>query len=409
MSAPRTIRRWLSSPRIWALVVALLVLRFVPAWWCRRAADTWSGRERAAADALATRVARWAARPLRAKAFGTGSRRFDDEWVFGAYMMAAMGAGQLARAHSDHAARHLAEMRRAIAQATSAAARRFDREGWRGADPLETLGGEHSGRREVFAGDRSGRREVFAGDRGHAAYLGYLNLALSLERSLDPATPNAKLNDRITRTLASRLARAELALVETYPGELYPVDNCAVAASIALHARATANKQHLPAFARFVRVLEKRYVAPNGLLYQRVAAGSGAPVDAPRGSGSALAAYFLSFADQQLSTRRYRAVREALVGSLLGFGMVREYARERVGRADIDSGPVVLGYGVSATGFAIGAARAHADTRTFRSLYATLHLFGAPHAAAAGELELLSGGPLGNAIALAMLSAGATR
>ena len=86
--------------------------------------------------------------------------------------------------------------------------------------------------------------------------------------------------------------------------------------------------------------------------------------------------------------------------------MVREYPAGQHGRGDIDSGPIVLGYGVSATGFALGAARAHGDARTFRALYATLHLFGAPRRDDGG-LELLSGGPLGNAIALAMLGAGA--
>jgi hypothetical protein len=77
---------------------------------------------------------------------------------------------------------------------------------------------------------------------------------------------------------------------------------------------------------------------------------------------------------------------------------------EHSGRADIDSGPVVFGFGVSATGFAIGASRANDDRDAFAALYATAHLFGAPFDEA-GARTFATGGPLGDAILFAMLTA----
>jgi hypothetical protein len=158
-----------------------------------------------------------------------------------------------------------------------------------------------------------------------------------------------------------------------------------------------------PEAASWVGQARERFVDPGtGLLIQAVSAGAD-PLDAPRGSGTFLASWFLSFADPALSRELYEAGREELSGSILRFGMMREYPRGASGWGDVDSGPVVLGYGVSSTGFALGAARAHGDLATFRSLYATAHLFGAPRRAG-DALRFTTGGPLGDALLLAMLT-----
>lgn len=91
--------------------------------------------------------------------------------------------------------------------------------------------------------------------------------------------------------------------------------------------------------------------------------------------------------------------------NLAGFGAMREYPSGRSGNGDIDSGPVVLGASVSATGFALASSRLHGDRETFVGLYRTAHLFGLPVGDSAG-FRYVSGGPLGNAILLAMLTAG---
>jgi hypothetical protein len=65
---------------------------------------------------------------------------------------------------------------------------------------------------------------------------------------------------------------------------------------------------------------------------------------------------------------------------------------------------VVLGVGVSATGFTLGGARIHGDRALYTQLYRTADLFGAPHRSGNGR-RFVSGGPLGDAILLAMLTA----
>jgi hypothetical protein len=63
-----------------------------------------------------------------------------------------------------------------------------------------------------------------------------------------------------------------------------------------------------------------------------------------------------------------------------------------------------MGFGVSATGFALGASRAHGDREVFTALYATTHLFGAPFDER-GKRTHATGGPLGDAILFAMMTA----
>ncbi len=359
-----------------------VVTATVPHRWCAREAGAWFAGDVALQGALARGVERFTGGALSETDFATGSEQFNGEWLFGTYMMAGMGFGQTALEHPELRNRNLAALRRCARRLLSEQVRRFDRASW-GEDPIATLDGTS----------------------GHAAYLGYLNLVLGLDRVLDPASPHAALHDRITGALARRLEASPILLLETYPGEVYPVDNCAVVGSIALHQRA-AGSDHSALLARWSKRCRERSVdAATGLLVQCVEAESGRAADAPRGSGTALASYFLSFADAGLSGDLWSAARRELAGTLFGFGSLREYpAGAPPGRGDIDSGPLVLGRSISATGFSLAAARTHGDEEWFTSAYATAHLFGAPLDRDDAR-EYVSGGPIGNALLFALLTA----
>ena len=81
-----------------------------------------------------------------------------------------------------------------------------------------------------------------------------------------------------------------------------------------------------------------------------------------------------------------------------------EYPAGHAGAGDIDSGPVLFGLGVSVTGFALAGARLHGDRQVFTELYRTVDLVGVPLSDVHGR-HFMSGGPLGNAILLAMTGA----
>jgi hypothetical protein len=192
-------------------------------------------------------------------------------------------------------------------------------------------------------------------------------------------------------------------MIETYPGETWPPDVAAVAGSIGLYARAT-GRDHGPMLERWAERFARCAIDRSGYLVQRVRSGSCAALDAPRGSGTAIAAYFVGFAQPTLSRRLHAALIASGHRSLLGFGALREYAPGYSGSGDVNAGPVVLGVSVGATGFGIGAARTHGDRELYRELVRTLYLFGVP-VERGGRQWFATGGALGNALVLAMLTA----
>ena len=211
-------------------------------------------------------------------------------------------------------------------------------------------------------------------------------------------------HDALIAAYERRLLASPTGLVETYPGEAYPTDSAAVAAAIAVHGRAT-HADHTRVLSHWAdRVRQVQLDPASHLLFQRMGARDGSAHDAPRGSGTALAAYFAGFADKQIA----HLLAEGLFrheSTLWGFGAIREYAEGHSGQGDTDSGPVVLGVSVSATGFALAPARAHAYRGAFRRIFRTTELFGAP-VTSDGKERFLTGGPIGNALLLAMLTSG---
>lgn len=391
----RPSRRPRSTRALVALLTFVLGIATIPHRLCERDAFAYYDGRRERVDALASSVSAWTDNELAPSSFATGSRRFDGEWLFGTYMMAAMGFGQVALASegeqsADRRLENIARMERCLDAMLSPASRAFDRDAW-SLDALASL--------EARPGT--------ALDRGHVAYLGYAGLALGLHRLVVPSSRFDDVHDAIIAALARRFVASRMGLVETYPLEVYPVDNAAALGALALHATATATER-APGLSRGLAAIRARAVSPDGgLLAQAVDASTAVPRDPGRGSGTALAAYFLAYADPALSASLYRAVRRQLFRTVIGFGAILEHpatCTECEGRVDIDSGPVLAGFGVSATGFAIGASRVNDDRDAFASLYATAHLFGAPFDE--GETRTFAtGGPLGDAILFAMLTA----
>jgi hypothetical protein len=358
-------------------LVFALVLWLVPYRWCARDTRLWYLGDSARQLELARGVARQLDAQLTAQTFTTGDKQFDGEWLFGTYQMAGLGFAQIALQQPELRAELIPQVRRCVQAILRPDVRAFDRHCW-GDDPIESLETDHD----------------------HAAFLGYFNLVLGLHRRLEPDTPHAALHDRITAALVRRIERSPTLLIQTYPGEVYPVDNAAVIGSIGLHPG-----DHCDLIQRWTQRCRQRYVdRQTGLLVQCVTRDTGEPADEPRGSGTALGLYFLSFADWGLSRELYTAARRQLAGRILGFGVVREYPRGVTGRGDIDSGPILFGYGISATGFLIAGSRIHHDAEWFTRLASTAYLFGAP-LRRGDRREYVTGGPLGNAILLAMLTA----
>ncbi len=313
-------------------------------------------------------MAAWAVDAAGERSHSGAGDLFDQEWTLVTCQMAVLGLGQLTLEHPELGDRYLPAMRSCSRWLASPTARAFGTRKW----------GE-----DVLGDDEP---------TGTHAYAGYAALALSLHRKVEPDPPWAADHERLLDRLEVAVDRP-LPQIETYPGETYPADIAAVLGALALGGRDVD-----AAVADF----RERAVHPStGLLYQSFDPRSGRPRDDPRGSGTAIAAYFLAPASPALS----RELTDALLDDrFLVVHGIREYPRDTSGWGDVDSGPVIMGLGVSATGFAMAGARMHGRRERFVRLHRTAGWFGLPVPTPSGRWYG-SGGSLGNAILLAMMTA----
>ncbi len=368
-----------SRRRVLALAAALVVLRVVPSLVCGWDADGWLRGDAGLARGLADEMVAFEARDDGRRT--SPGDRFAGEWALVTHQMTALGLAQLCLARSEWRERYAAEVTRAAAKSFLPEMRDFGTRAWN-EDALASLASAH----------------------GHA-YLGYAALALGMARLVDARFPAelAARHDALIAAYERRLSASPTGLIETYPGEAYPTDVAAVAAAIAVHGRAT-GKDHRAVLAHWAeRVRAVQIDRASGLVIQRLSASDGKPLDAPRGSGTGLAAYFAGFADRGLAEELAGGLfrHEATLG---GFGAIREYADGHRGGGDIDSGPVILGVSVAATGFALAPAHAFGRRDAFTRLYRTTELFGMR--IGGDRTRFATGGPIGNALLLAFLTSG---
>lgn len=371
----RTVR-WIGAIALFCAATMIL-----PRWWCGRPAGQWYSGESKLSGALAREVAQTVSTDLTEGSFTSDVPLFRHEWVFGTYQMGALGLLQTCLEHPEMRAALLPAAERAIDKLLSAEVRAFDADSW-DEDPLTSL----------------------AGNKGHAAYLGYTNLVLCLHRRVVPSSRFAALNDAISEALARRLRASRHGILETYPLEAYPIDNAAVLGSLLLH-NGFVGGAHSDVTSQMLQRFRNQWRDPgSGLLCQAIDASSGLPEDLPRASGTALAAYFIGLADADFAAALIASLRQSCEGDVLGFGFCREYAWGTRGQGNIDSGPLIFGISPSATGFALAGARIAEEKDLYFRLYRTAHLSGAP-VMLGGRMRFATGGPLGNSILLAMLTA----
>jgi hypothetical protein len=374
-------KRW--GPRLIRFCLAVVLSISFARWWCGREAPAVMAGDPFGQKALAASAAWWIQAEPAAHNFATGSELFDGEWLFGTYIMSGLGLVQTALENPELKPQNILLIRQAIAKLLTPEVRSFDARRWK-EDPIDSLD--------------------TTSPNGHAAYLGYLNLLLATQHLIDPAAPTAALHTRISAALEARLLASPIGLIQTYPYECYPIDNAAGIASLALRDR-SAHGTISPPVRRWLDEFASRWRhAPTGLLYQAVDETSGQPTDYPRGSGTNLAAYFLSFADPSLARALFHSANASLAQSSFGFTALREYPIGIDGPGDIDSGPLLAGWSISSTGFSLAGCRQSGDLTGFTARWRLVHLFGAP-AQRDGRSHFITGGRLGDAILFAMATA----
>ncbi|MGC4118287.1 MAG: hypothetical protein QM765_27790 [Myxococcales bacterium] len=384
MRVPRGVTR-----RLKILGGTLLALVLVKALWFftfrTDGARLLAGEERT--DLMARRaylVHRLLQEKTDAQGMKTPGGIFSGEWFVGSLSMTAAACTNLAFLYPDTRAQAVAEIDQLVVRALEPAAREFDKGMWRGEDALDSL----------------------AGPNGHIGYLGHVALMLDERRLLagpGAADPHGELGGRIVEALARRMAASPSSHLETYPDEVYAMDNAVVAAAIALHDLGT-GEDHRAVLDRWIGTTRAGLLDPETGLVSFSLGKDGRPNQRSRGSGVCWNSFFLPFVDQAFAAGQFDRIREHLVDRPLGIVGAREVRRGSSFVGDVDSGPVLLGLSPSGTGFCLAGARHAGDARLLGELLDTAELAGFTWQWN-GERRYLLAPFVGDAIVLAMKTA----
>lgn len=357
-------RRWL-RPCLAPLAFVATTVVIVPVWSSRdaRQLDVDGAPARALAQTVAERAWDDTAQ------VGPGAARFDGEWRTVTCAFGALGMAQVAERHPSDRAELLSASRACLKALQQPEARGFAETAW-GVDGGTDL--RHPG--------------------GHA-WLAYEGLALAINHRAFPEDAwIAERHAKVHQALVRRMQHHSPATLQTYPGETYPPDQAVWIAAVEIGGHDTSAWR-----ARWRKVA---FDPATGLLVQRLDPATGRRTDIARGSGTLLAAWALGLADLEEGAQLWSAAREHLLVRGAGFAAMREVPSGSPFRMDVDSGPVILGLGLSSTGFALGASRTQHDLRTFSELHRVAWLVGAP-GSFAGRRRWVGGGAVGDALMLA--------
>lgn len=247
---------------------------------------------------------------------------FDGEWTLIAISEAVATSVHLAVRHPEHHdeyARNASDWARLLA---SPEVRAYDTNQW-GNDAFETL----------------------ASNDAHIGYLGHVVLAMDAACLLG-GERDEQLHDELVNALARRFSQSERGLLETYPGEIYVPDNVVTMAGLAQYDACTGVPRHRELIDAWISKLKNHWLDDGVLVF--------APGQPARGSGAAWNSFYLPLIDESFAAEQSELMWQRFGDTTIGG--IREWPVGAARGGDVDSGPLILGLSLSATGYALGDA-----------------------------------------------------
>lgn len=198
--------------------------------------------------------------------------------------------------------------------------------------------------------------------------------------------------------LFSELARSKTGVLEAHPGQSWPVDSLFGFESLQIHDRLYGTT-HFSTFDKWIAAMESTKDKKTGLHVSFLHL-DGRVRDVPRGCALSWSLAVLPRLHPRIAAEQWAAYKKHFFGCTAGVCMVREYPPGVDRKGDIDSGPMVNGYGMSATAFALAAARANSDVETASSLERLGESFGSPVITEAGKRYLNGTVPMFDVLSL---------
>ncbi|MEW5737598.1 MAG: hypothetical protein AB1938_01665 [Myxococcota bacterium] len=195
-----------------------------------------------------------------------------------------------------------------------------------------------------------------------ALWLTHANLILGAGDRVGPCLDEA-LHRALSEKLAAKSLEDPLAHAPSYAALplRWPADQSATLASLGRYDAAHGTSLVTAPLAAWARVLEEKGMNAKYALPMSEVTGRGPGASFPRGCAQSFISRYLAEVDASRSAEWWAAYREHFLVRVAGLPGFREWPRGVERKADVDSGPILLGVGAAASAFGISAARAQGD------------------------------------------------
>jgi hypothetical protein len=204
--------------------------------------------------------------------------------------------------------------------------------------------------------------------RGHATWLGELAMVLGVWRRVGGDARYEAVHARVTDVLAEALRRGRGGALRSYPALRWSFDTVPALLALRLRDAAVGDDRHRALIDRALAWGDAHVDAATGLPGSRMALEGDGFTDVPRGSDLALRVALLAELDPARARAMYGRFVAHFGREVMGVPAFAEWPDGLEREADGDSGAIVMGVGLAATGFGVAAARATGDEARARAL-----------------------------------------
>ncbi len=245
--------------------------------------------------------------------------------------------------------------------------------------------------------------EPFSGNEIHAAVFlhgHFLNLATRY-REVSGDTNYDALIHRVASALTNSYATTDQGILRSYRDMWWITDNFPALSALARYNRLFRSyTRTFDAHTKFLQNLKQYYLdKQTGMYCTYVNPDTHSQSQGPRGISVMYGLHFLRDFDPPFALEQYNLAKKFLIRDVLGVCAAREFPEGENAKGDIDSGPVIFGLGLSASGFGIAAAVINGDTNTAQRLLNASAMAGLP-VLRDGNLHYTSMPTVGQAVVL---------
>ncbi len=151
--------------------------------------------------------------------------------------------------------------------------------------------------------------------------------------------------------------------LDSYPYLCWTADNVTALKSLFIHDKLY-NSNYKKAYFAWKKWTQNNLDPDSGMFAGHLISQTGELLQPSRGCANSWILSLLPDMDPEFARKQYKQYRKKFMINRLGFNMLREYPKGIDKPADVDSGPIIWGAGVTATGVGLGASFANGDMET---------------------------------------------